>query len=109
LSACLINLFDNFIYLEGELLKTAILLPQTLGGFSMAALLIVKLNLELTYTLLKLLDHPLASLQGIGLSLILASLELLDLVKQTKNKKLVKRSFYDDKVIELQLNEDYYS
>merc|ERR1712140_129373 len=45
----------------------------------MAALLVVKLDLQLTDALFQLLDHSLASLQGIGLSLIKANLELLDL------------------------------
>jgi hypothetical protein len=65
--------------LEAELLNAALRLAQVLLGISVAALLTVKLVLELAYSLFELLNGLLSSLECAVLSLVQSDLELLDL------------------------------
>ena len=66
--------------LEGELLDAPLGLAQVLLGVGVSPLFTVKLVLELPDPLFKLLDGLLASLEGVGFSLIQPDLQFLDLL-----------------------------
>lgn len=69
-----------FLSLEGELLDTPLGLAQVLLGIGVPPLFAVKLVLELPDSLFELLDGLLASLKGVGFSLIQPDLQFLDLL-----------------------------
>lgn len=66
--------------LEGELLDAPLGLAQVLLGIGVPPLFTVKLVLELPDSLFELLDGLLASLKGVGFSLIQPDLQFLDLL-----------------------------
>merc|ERR1712137_121089 len=67
-----------FLGLEGEFLESSVGLAEVLGGLLVAALFGIELGLEFADAGLELGDDALASLEGGGLSLLEASLELSD-------------------------------
>lgn len=69
-----------FFSLEGELLDAPLGLAQVLLGISVSPLFTIKLVLELPDPLFELLDGLLASLKGVGFSLIQPDLQFLDLL-----------------------------
>lgn len=66
--------------LEAQLLDAALRFAQVLLGIGVSPLLTIQLVLELADALLQLLDSLLATLEGIGLSLIQTHLQFLDLL-----------------------------
>merc|ERR1712042_392421 len=73
-----LHVFAVFLGLEGEFLESSVGLAEVLGGLLVAALFGVELGLEFADAGLELGDDALATLEGGGLGLLEASLELSD-------------------------------
>lgn len=67
------------LYLEAQLLDTALGLAQVLLGVGVSPLLAIELVFQLAHALLQLLNGLLAALESVRLGLVQAHLQLLDL------------------------------